>query len=98
MNEIWKQIGGYEKLYEVSSFGRVKSLSRKRKLRGAFFANIRERILKPVKDSGGYPKAILLKEGRRKSVNIHRLVAGEFLGLKDSQECEILQNDNNDTT
>lgn len=29
MNEMWRPVVGYEEYYEVSSFGRVRSLSRK---------------------------------------------------------------------
>ena len=44
--EIWKPINGFEKIYEVSNFGRVKSISRIRYLyNGAYYIN-KEIILK----------------------------------------------------
>lgn len=76
--EIWKTVAGYEGLYEVSSFGRVKSLSR--------FANsksgqrrVKEIILK-YSLRGGYPSVRLSKEGVKKAATIHSLVAVAFLG------------------
>lgn len=65
--EIWKDIEGYEGLYQVSSEGRVKSLK---------FG--KEKILKNIKDSKGYLKVQLHKEGR-KTFKVHRLVATAFI-------------------
>lgn len=66
--EEWRDIPDYEGLYQVSSFGRVKSL---------YFG--KERILKPKKDKCGYLHVILCKNGKRKSFLVHRLVAKCFL-------------------
>ena len=49
--EQWKAISGYEGLYEVSDQGRVKSLNYKR--------TRNEKILKPIKHTGGYLQVIL---------------------------------------
>lgn len=65
--EIWKSIVGFEGLYEVSSLGRVKSLK---------FG--KEKILKPNKVKG-YLRVELLKNGQRKLIYVHRLVATAFL-------------------
>lgn len=64
--EIWKPIPGYEGLYEVSNFGRVRSLFRYKK------------ILKPSPNWNGYVTAELWKEKKRKRIAIHRLVATCF--------------------
>ena len=73
--EIWKDIKGYEGFYQVSNYGRVKSLERLdscgRKVHG--------RILKQGKDTQGYLVIGLCKEGARKSKRIHRLVAEMFI-------------------
>ena len=45
MEEIWKPIEGYEGLYEVSSYGRIKSLERYRSNNGGIQL-IKERIMK----------------------------------------------------
>ena len=66
--EVWKDVFGYEGLYQVSNLGRVKSLKYGK-----------ERILKPLKDGGGYIFVHLCKNGERKMYKIHRLVAFTFL-------------------
>ena len=68
MNEIWKNIAGYEGLYEVSSFGRVRSLR---------FG--KTKILKPGKNKKGYLRVSLCKNGKQKTFFVHRLVAQAFL-------------------
>lgn len=74
MNENWKEIIGYEGIYEVSDYGRVKSLART-DLRH----NRKEKILKPVKCNTGYNSVSLSKNGKVEQINIHRLVALTFL-------------------
>ena len=71
MKEIWKDILGYEGLYQVSNFGRVKSLKRK--------WVIKDKILKPTKNRNGYIMIILCKKSMRKNILLHRLVAEAFL-------------------
>lgn len=76
--EYWKPVLGYEGLYEVSNWGRVKSLKRLVKSpRG--YRTVCERTLKPTKDSHGYLCVSLCKEGKMKFVKIHRLVAEAFI-------------------
>lgn len=79
-NEEWKPIPGYEGLYLISNYGRVKSLPRlcKPKSNGKSYL-IKERILKPSKHSYGYLKYTLCKESNLKYVSAHRLVASAFL-------------------
>lgn len=75
--EIWKDVIGYEGLYQVSNLGKIKSLKRKE----AFNCIIRtrnERILK-VRVRGGYYYLGLHKNGKATHFNIHRLVAIAFL-------------------
>ena len=80
MRERWKQIAGYEGLYEVSNLGRVRSVER---LVGAKFAGgvsrRQGRILVPVLHSFGYLTVTLSKNDRKKRFTIHRLVATAFL-------------------
>lgn len=63
MIEEWKDIPGYEGVYEISNLGRVRRNGK---------------ILKPLKDSG-YLRAHLSKNGIAKKVLIHRLVAFAFI-------------------
>lgn len=69
--EYWRPIVGYEGLYEVSNFGRVKSLN--------YNHTGKEKIMKPNKDKGGYLKVGLCKNGKRYQKLVHRLVAEAFL-------------------
>lgn len=78
MSEIWKPIKDFEKLYEVSNQGRIRSLDRKVP-RGNHSLNIKGRILKPENDKDGYKLVSLSKNGIEKMQKVHRLVAQAFL-------------------
>lgn len=79
MLEIWRNVVGYEGLYQVSNFGRVKSLVRVDR----FGRRVPERILKPAKDKDGYLLVALWKDGKGKTSKVHRLVAEAFPDLVD---------------
>ena len=81
MEEIWKDIPGYEGIYQVSNLGNVKSLSREM-IRGKDKFISKERILKPGNNSRGYLQVILSKDKIQKSKTIHKLVAMAFLNHK----------------
>lgn len=76
--EIWRDIKGYEGLYQVSNFGRVKSLERKVK-KWDGFRTMPETILKPKVQNNGYLTVMLYKNGKGKTIAIHRLVAEAFI-------------------
>ena len=69
--EIWKDIEGFEGLYQISNFGKVKSLHNR--------GGIKERILKPYKKKNGYLQVKLRNKNHIKYETIHRLVAQAFL-------------------
>ena len=73
--EQWKAISGYEGIYEVSDLGRVKSLKYGK-----------EKILKPQKTIGGYLHVDLCKDGKCKSITVHRLVAEAFIPNQNNLE------------
>lgn len=75
MNEIWKDIEGYNGLYQVSNLGRVKSLGRRGK-----GCSLEDRILKPMINKDGY-HLVNLKDVNHvaKWFTIHRLVALHFI-------------------
>ena len=78
--EIWKDVKGYECLYEVSNFGRVKSKDRRVKVvhKSTFYKNLKGKMLKPSKTIG-YENVTLCKEGRTEYKSVHRLVAEAFI-------------------
>lgn len=83
--EIWKDIQGYEGLYQVSDLGRVKSLERMcpKKNGGAYYH--KEKILRlgtrsrKGKGSLGYQQVDLSKDSVSKTMSVHRLVAMAFI-------------------
>lgn len=78
MVEEWRDIKGYKGFYQVSNFGRVKSLSRRVKKYNGYKIN-KERILKATPHPAGYVKVTLCKKGVTKSFLVHRLVAQAFI-------------------
>ena len=77
MTEIWKDIVGYEGLYQVSNLGNVKRL-KGYKGRGKGYI-VEEHIIQPSINSRGYQNVILCKNGKTKTFTMHRLVAIAFL-------------------
>lgn len=67
-HEIWKDIFGYDGMYQVSDLGRVRSLK---------FGKVR--VLRPGTNNAGYLIVILCKDGNRKYFLVHRLVASAFI-------------------
>ena len=79
MKEIWKDIAGYEGLYQISNFGRVKSLPRELKRFADRKCLTKERILKAHPNSKGYLRVPLKKDGIEEKRFLHRLVAEAFI-------------------
>lgn len=77
MQEIWKDVKEYEGLYQVSNYGRVKSISYFNHANKKSYP--RNKILKPLKNEKGYLRIDLAKNGKSKKVRIHRLVAQTFI-------------------
>lgn len=70
-NEIWKDIQGYEGLYQISNYGRVKSLFYKQQKI--------EQIMRYTDNGYGYSRVMLSKNGKTKVFYVHRLVAEAFV-------------------
>lgn len=81
INEIWKDVVGYEGIYCVSTLGRVKKLPYLSKDRVGNSLLKQERILKATKHIKGYMKTrLFVNKDNFKSFQVHRLVAFAFLG------------------
>ena len=87
MNELWKDIQGYEGLYQVSNLGRVRSLSHATTYNrnGTKVTCPHDgKILTPIKRRHGYLSVMLYGNGGHttrnfKQFSIHRLVADAFI-------------------
>ena len=66
--EIWKDIPGYEGLYQASNLGRIKKIWK-----------TKETIMKPSLQKEGYLRIGLVKNSKRKSYQVHRLIALCFI-------------------
>ena len=75
--EIWKDVKGYEGLYQVSNLGRLKSLKRKVKNRWGFYYT-KEKIVGGY-DNDGYVAVKLTKKKKEFNTTIHKIVAINFL-------------------
>lgn len=78
--EIWKDVVGFERAYQVSSLGRIKSKIRK--------SVVKEKILKPFKNNNGYECVDLWNNNHKKKL-VHRLVAEAFI---PNPECKLFIN------
>lgn len=76
-NEIWKDIPNFIGLYQISNFGRIRSVKKNKSQKMAFF--IKERILKQMLAPQGYYKVDLYKNHKRNSKYVHRLLMESFI-------------------
>lgn len=83
--EIWKDIPGYEGLYQVSDQGRVRSLDRIVAHSRYGFQSLKGRILRQHKNGDGYFQIGLNKDSHRKRYRTHRLVAQTFIPNPNSK-------------
>ena len=76
MDEMWKDIEGYEGLYQVSNTGQAKSLNYK--------GSGEAKLLKQSTNKQGYKRITLCKNGKTKRYSVHRLVALAFIPNPDN--------------
>lgn len=82
MLEVWKDIVGYEGLYQISNLGRVKSLPKAQccpNCNSPVKVLSKEIILKGRINRQGYVQVILYSKSAKKTFNVHRLVGKHFL-------------------
>ena len=72
MTEQWKDVVGYEGLYEISNMGRCRNI----------------KFNRPLKENQSfkYPRFVLSKDGISKSICVHRIVAKAFIPNPDNFE------------
>lgn len=81
LKETWKDVLGYEGIYEISDLGNVKSL-------------VRHRVIFQEDTRGGYMRVFLYNKGDKKRFWVHRLVATAFLSNPDMKK-EVNHKDSN---
>jgi len=79
MEEIWKDIRGYEGHYQISNDGRIKSVGRISVHKRLKQWNIKEKYLTPTKVKAGYFVVALCKNGNEKQHHLHVLKAAAFI-------------------
>ena len=77
-SERWKDIDGYDGMYQVSDLGRVRS-----------FKFGKTRLLRPGKTKDGYFIVQLWRNGKGKTIYVHRLVASAFIPNDDNSKTQI---------
>lgn len=82
LQEIWKDINGFEGLYQISNLGRIKALSKK-----SGFLVRKEHILNPTIKENGYEQIDLQKNNEKTKKYIHRLVAEAFIPNLNNYPC-----------
>ena len=76
--EIWKDIPGYEGIYQVSNLGNVRSMN--------YHGTGIVKLLTPTM-SGGYPRVMLSKNGIARGFHVHRLVGIAFIPNPHGYDC-----------
>lgn len=79
--EMWKDVEGFEGVYQISNFGSLRSLDRKVRSKGGQ-RTVRGQMLKPMYTPKGYLNKIVVKDGEPIALFIHTLVAKHFIGIR----------------
>ena len=85
-NEEFRNIKGYESLYQISNYGRIKSLKR---------TTTHERILTSSCTKRGYCRVNIYKNGKPEKFFVHRLVMGAFNNNYRDDEMQVNHKDEN---
>lgn len=93
MAEVWKDIQGYEGIYQVSNLGRVRSLDRyvPHSRLGKKFC--KGHLMAVHQTSSGYLAVNLCKGNRYRSFDVHRLVATAFIPKTNPNAVQVNHKD-----
>jgi hypothetical protein len=83
-NEIWKDVVGYEGIYQVSNNGLVKRISNIRGVNTKYQNNY---FLKALDNGKGYLRIKLTNNGKSKRVMLHRIIAEAFIDNPLNKKC-----------
>lgn len=83
--ELWKDISGYEGMYQVSNYGNIRTLKGKI-----------PKVMKPHIDNKGYYRQSFYKDGKSATFKYHRLVATTFIKNPDNKP-QVNHKDGNKT-
>lgn len=98
--EIWKDIKGYEGIYQVSDKGNIRSLSRIQEYKNGRTLRRKGKMLAAQPNSSGYLRVQLKNNGISKRYFVHRLVAMHFVenpcesknNIVNHLDCNFLNN------
>ena len=85
--EQWRDIPDMIGFYQASSLGRIRSVSRTRRIFGGWTAQCKGRIISLLKFPSGYLRFNASLDGAIKSVAVHRCVALAFINNAENKPC-----------
>ena len=95
--ELWKDIKGLEKVYQVSTLGRVRSLNRTVTNSRGRKQSFKETILQPENVYNGYERVFLYKDGMGQHKRVATLVYETFIGpIPEGKEIDHINGDRTD--
>lgn len=93
--EIWKDIPGYEGIYQVSNLGNVRSLDRIVHTTHGRTRFLKGTVLRPSPNTNGYHICTLSTNGNHRTSPIHQLVASAFLNHTPNRQVLVVDHINN---
>ena len=88
-DEVWKDIPDFERYYQVSTLGRVRSVGRTVIYKDGRIAYFKSKIMKQGTNLKGYKKAYFSKDCIQSSHQVHALVMLAFVGARPNPKIQI---------
>jgi hypothetical protein len=85
VEEVWKDIAGWEDFYQVSNLGRIKSVERYITTRYGFKRLVKSKIMVQRKFYTGYPYVCLSKNSSYGNYIVHRILAEAFIANPENK-------------